>query len=97
MHIEGGGSERQIAVSQDASEKGVLVATPTEVTEGAPVTITLRMPGSNRIEKTVQGVIVRVKQNPHDPDGPLGYHVAIEFDEEIPELKRALEELSGEG
>jgi hypothetical protein len=94
MHIVSEGREKQIAVSHDASAKGLLVATPNEMEVGAPVTITLRLPGRDGGEMTVEGVIVRVEPNPNDPDGPLGCHCAIQFDEEIPELRNALEEFN---
>ncbi len=96
LQIEADSSERQIAVSHDASHKGLLVATPAEVKAGASVKLRLRLPGPEKREHECEGVIVRVERNPHDPDGPFGYHVAIEFDEEVPELQRVLELLEGE-
>jgi len=94
MHIVSEGRERQIAVSHDASAKGLLVATPNAIEVGAPVEITLRLPGRDGGEINVEGVIVRVEPNYNDPDGPLGCHCAIQFDDEIPELKAALEDFT---
>jgi hypothetical protein len=94
MHIVSKGKGRQIAVSHDASAKGLLVATPNEIEVGAPVEITLRLPGRDGGEINVEGVIVRVEPNENDPNGPLGCHCAIKFEDEIPELKAALDEFN---
>jgi hypothetical protein len=90
LEIESETTTRQIAVSKDVSQKGILVAMPSKVEVGAEVKVTFKLPGLVPIEHELEGVIVRVERNADDPKAMWRYQVAIQFDDEMPGLETAL-------
>ena len=58
-----------MAVSRNLSNSGVLMATASELSVGAVVTVTFNLTLKDTSERTVQGRIVRVQTNAADPDG----------------------------
>lgn len=90
LEIESETTTRQVAVSKDVSQKGILVAMPTKVEVGADVKVTFKLPGLVPIEHELEGVIVRVDRNMDDPRAIWRYQVAIQFDDEMPGLETAL-------
>jgi hypothetical protein len=87
-------SERTVAITQDVSEKGMLVATPSKLSVGAEVRVSFKLPGPVEIEHVLEGVIVRVEKNDYDRRELWRYRVAIEFDDPLPELETVLKHLS---
>jgi hypothetical protein len=75
-----------IAITHDASSRGVLILTASKLGPGDPVEISLRLPESP-IPKRVTGRVVRVEENQSDPHGLWPHRMAVEFDEELPELE----------
>jgi hypothetical protein len=86
-----------MAVTHNASGGGVMLVTASELELGAPVTISLTVPGDGQREKTLHGRVVRVEPNREDPDGLWRHQLAVEFDERVPELETILAELVGRG
>jgi hypothetical protein len=75
-----------IAVTHDASGRGVLMLTASTLSAGSAVEIALKMPGEAE-PKRVSGRVVRVEANPADPDGLWPHRMAVEFDEPQPDLE----------
>src|SRR5512134_3460842 len=75
-----------IAVTHDASGRGVLMLTASTLDPGASVEIALKMPGEPE-PRRVTGRVVRVEENPADPHGLWPHRMAIEFDEPQPDLE----------
>lgn len=86
-----------MAVTHNASGGGVMMVTASVLELGAPVTISLRIPGNGSSDTTVHGRVVRVEPNREDPEGLWRHQLAIEFDELVPELEKILGELAGRG
>lgn len=82
-----------VAVSRNISERGVLIATASDLAEGTRVTATFR-PSPEATERQVEGVIVRCEDNDRDPDGLWPFRVAIEFSDPLPDLAEELRTLS---
>lgn len=68
----------QPAVSHNASETGMLLATAAKLEVGAPVKVRLK-PSKDEEEREVETRIVRVEQNPHDTMGLWPWLVAVEL------------------
>jgi len=92
IQVEAGSDIQMLAVSQNISFSGVLVAVGAKLDEGARVTLTLEIPTEDRARE-LGGEIVRVEVNEEDPDGLWRYRLAIRFDEDVPELEPVLERL----
>jgi hypothetical protein len=75
-----------IAVTHDASERGVLMLTASTLDAGANVEIALKMPGEAE-PRRVTGRVVRIEENAADPHGLWPHRMAIEFDEPQPDLE----------
>jgi hypothetical protein len=86
------------AVSRNISTSGSLIATASELTVGAPVTLRLQFHRDDA-ERWVEGAIVRVIPNADDPYGMWPYLVGVRFASELPEveplLKRHTEDAKG--
>lgn len=80
-----------MAVSHDTSQKGIQLATATPLDVGAMVMVTFRVPPDGGLERRVKGRVIRVEQNVDDPYGLWPQKVAVEFDEQHPDLENLLE------
>ena len=74
-----------IAVTHDASSRGVLMLTASTLDPGAPIEVSLKLP-DQAVPKRVTGRVVRVENNEADPHGLWPHRMAIEFDEVVAEL-----------
>jgi hypothetical protein len=87
------------AVSRNLSASGSLIATASELTVGAPVTLRLQFHRDDA-ERWVEGTIVRVTPNADDPHGMWPYLVGVRFASVVPEieplLKQQAQEAKGE-
>ncbi len=79
----------RLAVSKDISSKGCLLSTQHHLMPGSRVGVTFRVPGETT-DRRVEGTIVRVEPNIDDPRGLWPLRVAVEFDQEVPDLEDAL-------
>lgn len=75
-----------IAVTHDASSRGVLMLTASTLDPGAPIEVSLKLP-DQAVPRRVTGRVVRVEDNAADPHGLWPHRMAIEFDEVVPELE----------
>lgn len=75
-----------IAVTHDASIRGVLMLTASTLDPGAQVEVALKLP-DQAVPKRVIGRVVRVEDNQEDPHGLWPHRMAIEFEEPVPELE----------
>jgi hypothetical protein len=90
MRLEGEGSHGWLAMSRNVSTTGVLAATAKILAVGQPVAVNFTVaPGMEPLR--VQGTIVRVELNVEDKSGLWPHRVAVEFDEEVPELEMLVE------
>ena len=78
MKLAGGDGTDQPAVSHNASETGMLLATATKLEVGAPVKVKVKPTASDE-EREIETRIVRVEQNPHDTMGIWPWLVAVEL------------------
>lgn len=97
LDVQSERSERTVAITQDVSGKGMLVATPSKLSVGSEVRVKFKLPGPVEIEHELEGVIVRVEKNDYDRRELWRYRVAIEFDDPRPELETVLKLLSDRG
>lgn len=86
-----------LAVSHNASGRGMLLVTATTLAVGSQVSIVVQLPPEGTAEKKVTGHVVRVEQNRDDPEGIWPHRVAVEFDEPVAELETALAGLAEAG
>jgi hypothetical protein len=86
-----------MAVTHDASERGVMLVTASTLEVGAPVTITFELPVDGAAQRTVHGRVVRVEPNRDDPDGLWRHRLAVEFEQPVPELEAILKQLLHRG
>ncbi len=86
-----------MAVTHDASDRGVMLVTASTLDVGSPVTITFQIPPDLHTEKTIQGRVVRVEPNREDPDGLWRHRLAVEFEHPVPELEAILGQLVTRG
>jgi len=75
-----------LAITHDASSRGVLMLTASKLTEGSSVEISLKFP-NEPVPKRVTGRVVRVEDNAADPHGLWPHRMAVEFDEPVPDLE----------
>ena len=86
-----------MAVTHNASGRGLLVVTASALDVGSPVSVTIQLPPGGETEKSVHGRVVRVEPNDEDPDGMWPHRLAVEFDHPVPELEEVLKNLAGSG
>lgn len=91
MRLEAQQGVPGFAVSRNLSTGGTLIATATDLTVGAPVTIFFRI-GSEAEDRRAEGSIVRVGTNQDDPHGMWPYIVGVQFLAEMPELEPLLQQ-----
>lgn len=90
MRLEGEGPQGWLAMSRNVSSTGVLAATAKILAVGQPVSVSFTVaPGMEPLK--LQGTIVRVMLNAEDRSGMWPHRVAVEFDEEVPELEMLVE------
>lgn len=75
-----------LAITHDASSRGVLMLTASTLNEGAAVEIALKFP-NEPVPRRVTGRVVRVEANEADPHGLWPHRMAVEFDEPVPDLE----------
>jgi hypothetical protein len=80
-----------LAVTHDASKRGMLVVTASTLDVGAPVRLSFKMPPDDPNEHELTGRVVRVEPNSADPDGLWPHRLAVEFDHPVPELESLLQ------
>ena len=86
-----------MAVSHNASSRGILLVTAQTLDVGSLVTIRVGLPPDGSEERQVQGRVVRVEDNSDDPDGLWPHRLAIEFDDVVPELDAVFRSLAEQG
>ncbi|MCB9578494.1 MAG: PilZ domain-containing protein [Polyangiaceae bacterium] len=86
-----------VAVSHDASDRGMMLVTASRLEIGAEVTIVLTVPPEGGEERRVHGHVVRVEPNLEDPQGMWPHRMAVEFDHKVPEVERVLAALEAKG
>lgn len=86
-----------MAVSHNASGRGMLFVTANALDVGSTVNIVVQFPPEGTQEKRLQGRVVRVETNRDDPHGMWPNRVAVEFDEADPEVEAALASLAEAG
>ncbi len=91
MRLESKEGGPGFAVSRNISASGSLIATASELKEGAPVTLRLQFHRDDK-ERWVEGTIVRVLPNADDPYGMWPYLVGIHFATELPEIEPLLKQ-----
>jgi hypothetical protein len=79
-----------LAISYDASSRGLLIASAASLEPGDTITVTFSVPPSAGDERTVTGKVVRVSPNDADPEGMWPNRLAVEFDEPVPGLDKVL-------
>jgi hypothetical protein len=89
MRIDVGG-ELGLAISYDASEKGLLLASPATLQVGDKLSVTFAIAPVEKEERVVTGTVVRIMSNDEDPDGMWPNKIGVEFDEPVPKLEQIL-------
>lgn len=92
MRVEPKAGGETLAMSQNISRTGVLMASAEALEINARVSVTVRVPAHGEQEHEVSGRVVRVEKNDQDPEGLWPHHVAVEFESQIPELEPFLAE-----
>jgi hypothetical protein len=92
MQVRPDGGEPQLAVSQNVSRSGLLVATAVALEIGGTVEVVYQLPHAE--QRRVEGHIVRVQPNDEDPDGLWPYYVAVEFESPVPEMESLVDRVS---
>ncbi len=75
-----------IAVTHDASERGLLMVTASRLDPGSAVTVVLKAPDGTETHH-LSGRVVRVETNTDDPQGLWPHRMAVEFDQPAPKLE----------
>jgi hypothetical protein len=87
-----------LAVTYDASDKGVLLLTAAELAVGARVTLTFELPGRDGSaasrERTATGRVLRAGANQEDPNGLWPHRAAVAFDQVVEGLGAEIEALA---
>lgn len=83
-----------VAVTYDASVKGVLMLTAQPLAVGTRVAVTFTVPDNSRQERTGTGRVVRSGPNADDPDGLWPHRVAVALDEAMEAFGAELQRLS---
>lgn len=89
--------EEGMAVSHNVSGRGMLLVTATTLEVGAPVHIVVQFPPEGEQERTVTGRVVRVERNKDDPEGIWPHRIAVQFDEPVADIEKALASLAETG
>ncbi len=89
--------EEGMAISHNASGRGMLLVTATTLEVGAQVHIVVQLPPEGSEERKVSGRVVRVEKNKDDPEGIWPHRVAVEFEEPVADLEKALASLAVDG
>lgn len=84
-------------MSHNVSGRGMLLVTATTLEVGAHVGIVVQFPTEGTPEKKLSGRVVRVEPNGDDPEGLWPHRMAVEFDEPVAELEKALASLAEAG
>ncbi len=79
------GLKEGLAITHDVSGKGLLMVTASTLDEGSVVKLAVKLPGDAQL-RHAEGRVVRVEENDADPHGLWPHRMAIELEEEIPEL-----------
>lgn len=87
------GPDKMLAVSRNISFSGALMIAGASLEVGEKVSVRVQIPNTT-VDRNVTGEIVRVESNTEDPDGLWRYRIAVKFDEDVPELEPAFEELA---
>lgn len=96
MRVEPKAGGETLAMSQNISRTGVLMASAEQLDMGADVSITLRVPAHDAEEHQVSGKVVRLQKNDRDPEGLWPFYVAVEFESAIDGLEPLLAEVEQE-
>ncbi len=78
-----------LAITHDASSHGALMLTASTLEAGSTVEVALKFPGEP-VPRRVKGRVVRVESNPEDPNGLWPHRMAVEFEEEVPDIEWVL-------
>lgn len=92
VQVQNGPEVQMLAVSRNISWSGALMIAGASLELGEKVHLTLQMPGSAD-ERRLDGEIVRVEENEEDPDGLWRYRIAVRFEQPVPDLEPAFEQL----
>ncbi|MDH5672097.1 MAG: PilZ domain-containing protein [Myxococcales bacterium] len=79
-----------LAVNQNISASGMLLALSARLKEGEAVTVDFSVPPDGQA-RSVHGIVVRVEENRDDPDGVWPFRIGVEFSEVDAELVPLLE------
>ena len=82
--------EEGLAISFDATERGILIGSAIRVEEGDVLSVTFRVPNPDGEERSVSGRVIRVMPNEDDPGGMWPRRVAIEFEQPVPDLETVI-------
>jgi PilZ domain len=94
VEIVSPGAEPAIAVTYDASDRGLLLLTRADVAIGAELVLTICLP--DREAHRTRGRVVRVGRNDDDPEGLWPLRLAVCLDTPIPDFDAEIEPLSRE-
>ncbi len=94
VEIVSPGGEPAIAVTYDASERGLLLLTRADVAVGAELVLTITVP-DHEVHRA-RGRVVRVGRNDDDPEGLWPHRIAVCLDAPIPDFTAEIEPLSRE-
>jgi len=83
-----------LAVTYDASDKGVLMLTAKPLAVGERVSVTFEVPGEVASQRTGTGHVVRAEANVDDPHGLWPHRVAVSLDEAMEAFGAELTRLS---
>jgi hypothetical protein len=73
------------------------MATATNLRIGSEVMVSFKLTNHDGEPHKVPARIVRIDQNKQDPDGLWPFMVAVEFEDEVPDLEQLLHEASSPG
>ena len=95
VRLQSDGGEA-LAVTYDASAKGVLMLARVALPVGARVTLIFQVPGTGAEtrERAASGRVVRAGPNHEDPEGLWPYRVAVQLDEAAEDLAAELDALA---
>ncbi len=88
--LEGETGPTQLAVGHDMSQKGSLLVTSKQLQVGERVRLFVRIPPDADDELQFEARVLRIAANDADPNGLWPFRVALEFDQAVPELEKAL-------
>jgi len=79
-----------VAMSDNASQSGMLAVTAAELDPDAEITLFFKLSDNDDEHFTVQGRIVRVEENDSEESGLWPTRVAVEFTSPLPEVEQFL-------